>query len=301
MKIPAAGLTTRRSTANRCSPWTAAPCVGHRHADPLEQLVEVLGRGDRDRAAALDRALGHAGEHPTGAELGEVGDAQVGELEQAVLPPDGARQLRREQRRPLLALVVGEGVDVGDDRDLGVADVGDGDRFAQAVAGRRHVRRVERARHRQRHHPLGAELLGVQADAASTPIARPGDHDLSGRVEVGDPDLLVGAPARDLDLIVVEAEHRGHRAGMLEAGFVHRRRRARRRAGCRPRSRSRRSPTAPCTRRGCDRRRSWRRCRCVRRRRAPSGSTRTWSAGRCGCPSARRRRRRATACRRPAR
>ena len=28
MKIPAAGLTTRRSTANRCSPWTTAPCVG---------------------------------------------------------------------------------------------------------------------------------------------------------------------------------------------------------------------------------------------------------------------------------
>ena len=120
-------------------------------------------------------------------------------------------------------MVVGEGVDVRDDRDLGVADVGGGDRLAQAFAGGRHVRRVEGARHRQRHHPRGAELLG-ELDAASTPTVRPGDHDLAGSVEVGDPDLVVGEVAGDLDLVVVEAEHGGHRARTFQAGVVHRRR-----------------------------------------------------------------------------
>ena len=43
-----------------------------------------------------------------------------------------------------------------------------------------------------------------------------------GRVEVGDPHVAVGAAAGDLDLVVVEAEHRGHRAGVLDAGLVHR-------------------------------------------------------------------------------
>ena len=58
--------------------------------------------------------------------------------------------------------------------------------------------------------------------AAADAVGRPGDHDLAGGVEVGDPHVVVGAPAGDLDLIVVEAEHGGHRARALEAGVVHR-------------------------------------------------------------------------------
>ena len=84
--------------------------------------------------APVDGALGHPGEHAAGAELGELGDAEVLELEQAVLPAHGRGQLGREQARPLLALVVGEGVDVGDDRHLGVAGVGLGD--GRCAAGR---------------------------------------------------------------------------------------------------------------------------------------------------------------------
>ena len=57
------------------------------------------------------------------------------------------------------------------------------------------------------------EVLGVHGrrlDAAG----RPGDHDLARSVVVGDPDVVVGTPARDVDLVVVEAEHGGHRAGL---------------------------------------------------------------------------------------
>ncbi len=47
---------------------------------------------------------------------------------------------------------------------------------------------------------------------SSTAVGFPGDHDLAGRVEVGDPHVGVGEVAGDLDLVVVEAEHRSHRA-----------------------------------------------------------------------------------------
>ncbi len=51
---------------------------------------------------------------------------------------------------------------------------------------------------------------------------RAGDDDLTGGVEVGHPHVAVGASACDLDLVIVEAEHRGHGAGVLDAGLVHR-------------------------------------------------------------------------------
>ena len=59
------------------------------------------------------------------------------------------------------------------------------------------------------------------AAAASTPVGRAGDHDLARGVEVGDPDVGVGAAAGDLDLVVVEAEDGGHRAGLGVARVVH--------------------------------------------------------------------------------
>ena len=42
-----------------------------------------------------------------------------------------------------------------------------------------------------------------------------------GRVVVGDPDVLVGAAAGDVDLVVVEAEHGGHRPRLGQPGLVH--------------------------------------------------------------------------------
>ncbi len=44
---------------------------------------------------------------------------------------------------------------------------------------------------------------------------------MSRRVEVGDPHIAVGSAARNLDLVVVEAEHRCHRAGVLDPRLMH--------------------------------------------------------------------------------
>ena len=79
---------------------------------------------------------------------------------------------------------------------------------------------MEGARHLQRHHLLRAEFLGHCAGGGHA-LGRPGDDHLPGGVEVGHPHIAVGAAACHLDLVVVETEHRGHRAGVLAAGVVH--------------------------------------------------------------------------------
>ena len=59
------------------------------------------------------------------------------------------------------------------------------------------------------------------APAALDALGRAGDDHLAGGVEVGDPHVVVGQVAGDLDLVVVEAEDGGHRAGVVGAGVVH--------------------------------------------------------------------------------
>ena len=191
--------------------------------DPLEQLVEIFGRRDRDRARPGDGAFGHTGEHSAGPEFGEVVDTRRRQRVQHVLPTNGARELRREEARPLVALVVGQPVDVGDDRNVGVAGLGGTDRVAQPVAGGRHERRVEGPRDGKGHHPLGAEFLRVLGGRGDA-VGRAGDDHLTGSVEVGDPHFGVGSAACDLYMVVVESEHGGHRARLGEACIVHRRR-----------------------------------------------------------------------------
>ncbi len=70
---------------------------------------------------------------------------------------------------------------------------------------------MERARHRQRHHSFRAEFLGDDTGLVDR-FGRTRDHDLSGAVVVGDPDIVGDAATRDLDVVIVEAEDRGHRS-----------------------------------------------------------------------------------------
>ena len=222
VKMPAAGLTRRAARcANRCSPSGCAD-GGGAAADPLEQLVEVFRRGDRDRAGTVDRAFGHAGQHAARAELGELGDAErrpasagsassaPGSRAARTAAPSTRRRgraaWRRRSTRP------------------GSRRRGCRPRRSRRAAGRgpAAMNGVWKApRHRQRHDLLGAELLGVLAGGLDA-VVRAGDHDLAGCVEVRDPHLGVGAIAGDLDLVVVEAEHRRHRARLGHAGVVHR-------------------------------------------------------------------------------
>ena len=84
-------------------------------------LSRSSGVATDDGPRVVGRALGHAGEHRAGSELDELGDAEVDQLEQTLLPPHRRRQLGRQQAGPLRPGPVGERVDVGDHGDLGVA------------------------------------------------------------------------------------------------------------------------------------------------------------------------------------
>ena len=67
---------------------------------------------------------------------------------------------------------------------------------------------------------LGAEFLGMGAGLLHGG-GLAGDDDLAGCVEVRDPHVGVGEIAGHLDLVVVETEHRRHRADVGGAGVVH--------------------------------------------------------------------------------
>ena len=218
-------------------------------------LSSSSGRRHRQGAGGVHRPLGHAGEHPARAELDVVGDAGVGQGQEAVLPAHRARQLGGEQAGPLLAPVVGERIDVGDDRHLGVTWIGLGDGLAQPVASGSHEGRVEGTGDGQRHHPLRAQLLG-DGTGGGDALGRTGDHHLARSVEVGHPDVVVGPPAGDLDVLVVQPEHRGHGAGVVDAGLVHRLGPLADQAHAVVEGRARRWPPGLCTRPGCGRRRS---------------------------------------------
>ena len=123
---------------------------------------------------------------------------------------------------PFVAAGVGAGVDVGVDGDVGVPQVDGGDRLAEPLASCPHERRVEGAADRHRHHLLRSEGSGRVGGIVDR-LGAPGDDDLSGGVVVGDPHVAVDAGAGDLDVVVVEAEDGGHRAGSLRRGGAHRR------------------------------------------------------------------------------
>ena len=238
VKIPAPGLTTSRSTANRCSPsiWapTATPVVPA-PLDPFEQLVEVVGGGDRDRAAPSTVRLAMPVSTPPGPSSAKLGDAGVlrasaGSASSApgwTAGPTAGSTTRRH--------VVRLGVDVGHDRDVGVARC-----RPAAIASRSRSRAgamngVWKAPDTCSGMTFFAPSSLAWAVRRLDAVGGAGDHDLSGSVEVRDPDVGVGEVAGDLDLVVVETEHGGHRAGLRVAGVVHR---------CRHAATTRRTPSS---------------------------------------------------------
>ena len=292
---PAAGLTTTRSVTKRCSPsWRGR---GRLAVDPLEQRVEIVGSGDRERRAPVERALGHAGRAPLpGPSSTKVGRCPVVRARGAYWRQrTGLRQLRRQQAGPLVALVVGRASTLATTGMSGVAEVGLGDRLAQAVAGRRHERRVERAADRPAS-PSGAELLGDRAGGRDA-VGIAGDRRPG-------PERCSWPPTRRLSARRRPPRpcRRRGRARRPSSRCVRRPasawpRRARRRGGRRRRSRARPRPRGRCTRRGCGRRRQ---PGSTPRRSTASSTTRLEherrQLGVAGLRAARRRRRRAAAC-----
>ena len=92
--------------------------------------------------------------------------------------------------------------------------------------------------------------------AAATPSGEPAMTTCPGALKLATQTSRVGAPAGDLDEIVVEAEDRGHRAGVVVAGVVHRLGALADEPDAVVEAERARGARARCTRRGCGRRSS---------------------------------------------
>ena len=132
-------------------------------------------------------------------------------------PAHRAAQLGGEHAGPLVGVGVGRGVDVGDDGHLGSRIVDLGDRLAQPVAGRRHERRVERAADRAAASSSSRPSSLAIAPAASTASGDPAMTTWPGALKFATHTSPPARRARRLDVVVVEAEDRGHRAGASSA------------------------------------------------------------------------------------
>ena len=135
-------------------------------------------------------------------------------------PADGGAELGGEEVLPLGRGGVGPGVDVGQDRQLGVAEVGFGQRLAQAFPGRGHERGVEGPADLEGKDPAGPQLLGVPAGRLDG-FRGAGDDHLARRVVVGQPHVAVGGGAGHGDVVVVQGDDRRHGPGPLAGGDLH--------------------------------------------------------------------------------
>ena len=71
---------------------------------------------------------------------------------------------------------------------------------------------------------FGAIACADNEQGGGNSVGGTSDDNLPGGIEVRDPDIGIGEVACNLDLIVVEAEHCSHRAGLSVPGVVHGRR-----------------------------------------------------------------------------
>ena len=173
--------------------------------------------------AVVDGALGHPGEHAAGAELDELGDAAAtSSVSRQCFHRTGLLSCADSRRAPLGAR--GRAAQASTLETTGTS-VSRG--LASAIALRSRSRAG--AMNGVWNAPdTGSGMTFLAPSSLATALGRgdalgrAGDDDLAGGVEVGDPHVGVGAAAGDLDEVVVEAEHRGHRAGVVVAGVVHR-------------------------------------------------------------------------------
>ena len=164
--------------------------------------------------------FGQPAQDATGAELDERGEPQPGERLECLAPAHGGAELGGEEAGPIGRVVVHVRVDVGDHAHLGREEGHLGQSLAQVGPRPLHQRRVECARHRDRHHPLRAQSLGQLAGPGHC-FGRAGDDDLTRRVVVRHPHVAFGAHAGGLGVVVRNAEQGGHRARGFLTGPGH--------------------------------------------------------------------------------
>ena len=150
----------------------------------------------------------------------------------------GAAHAPRPRRRTASAVTFATTGNAGDRSAASASVVG------EALPGRLHQRRVKRAAHLQRHHPLRAGRLEQRRRPARRPAAIAGDDGLVRRVEVRRHDHVVAAVLASAhsprDSVGVQSHHRRHRPRARVAGRRASARRAAARGARRPRARARR-------------------------------------------------------------
>src|SRR5215218_5698339 len=163
------------------------------------------------RGSLLGDPAGHLGQHGAGAGLDEVLGARLEQREERLAPADGA-----DQRLGELRVHVGErsGRGAAVDGEARVAELDPGQRLPERRDGRLHAGRVERAGDVERAGAdvvLAGGLLGLLERAALA-----GQHDLAGRVVVGDGDA--GGLRDRLGVLDRAAEQGEHRTAVVGVG-----------------------------------------------------------------------------------
>ena len=220
VNTPAAGLTTSRSLAKRCSPSSWAGLLGASAPTHSMSLSRSSGVATEIVRASATVRLAMPVSTPPGPSSAYSVTPRSSSSRRQCFQRTGddscadrrlAHSLPSWWGRASTLAMTGTSVSHGRRHD----------RPPQRHTRRDHERGVEGAGHRQRHDLLGAELAGV-VQGQHDPGGRAGDDHLPGGVVVGDPDVFIGAPAGHVDLVVVEPEDGRHRAGLGQTGLVHR-------------------------------------------------------------------------------
>ena len=164
-------------------------------------LSQRARAGDVDR---VDDGLGadaadEPGEDPSRADLHEVGDAAGRHALHAGRPLHAVDEVLGQLAAQALRGLDDRCVDVAEHRDLRVAERDLGQDASELVARAAHERRVAGHAHRQAHRLARADGP-AHLEREDEGRDDPGEHDLAGRVLVGDADLAVLAGGVD-DLV----------------------------------------------------------------------------------------------------
>ena len=131
--------------------------------------------------------------------------------EHGLAPADGARERRGQLGADVLERLRRR---AGEDGERAVVQLGLAERGAERLDGRLHRGRVERAGDVERQ-AAAAALAGLLAGALER-LARAGQHDLAGRVVVGDGHARGGRDLRGV--LLGRADERQHRAAVAGVG-----------------------------------------------------------------------------------
>jgi len=181
--------------------------------------VEAGAVGDGLARRAFADAVEEAGQDAAGAEFEEkIAPGFIDEILDRLRPADGAGDLILQGLADFIGFPNGRGIDVANDRE---ARGGEGD-FLQLLAeleeGGIHEPGVVGTGDVERFREADAVLFG-ERDGERDLRAFAGDDDLAGAVQIC--HIHVGFGGEGADGALVRADHRGHSAAVLRAGFLH--------------------------------------------------------------------------------